>query len=124
MSCTRCKVPIVPLHITLNLLDTAQFNLGYRLSWQGMKHMCATLLTTVLFHRTGLPIDTRIGGLQPVYSQHNVMVQLWQNSAINSAMQRLTVPKAYNQRYTTRQQHFHLTYISKRNLHVTPWLHP
>ena len=64
------------MHITLNLLDTAQLDLGYRFSWQGMKHMCATMLTTAHFHRTGLPIDTGIGGLQPVYTQHYIMGQL------------------------------------------------
>ena len=116
-----CLTPLA--HITLDLLDATQFNPSYWFRGQGMKHVCATMLTTVHLHRTGLPIDTRIGGLQPVYSQHNVMVQLRQNSAIDSAVQRLTVPRAYNQRYTTRQRHFHLTSISKRNLHVTPWLH-
>ena len=118
------KPRLTPLaHITLNLLNATQFNPGYRFRGQGMKHMCATMLTTVHLHCTGLPIDTRIGGLQPVYSQHNVMVQLRQNSAIDSAVQQLTVPRAYDQRYTTRQRHFHLTSISKCNLHVTPWLH-
>ena len=118
------KPSLTPLaHIMLNLLDTTQFDPSYWFRGQGMQHVCATMLTTVHLYRTGLPIDTRIGGLQPVYSQHNVMVQLRQNSAIDSAVQRLTVPRAYNQRYTTRQQHFHLTSISKRNLHVTPWLH-
>ena len=98
------KPSLTPLaHITLNLLDTTQFNPSYRFRGQGMKHVCATMLTTVHLHRTGLPIYARIGGLQPVYSQHNVMVQLRQNLAIDSAMQRLTVPRAYNQRYTTRQ---------------------
>ena len=118
------KSSLTPLaHITLKLLNTAQFNPGYRFRGQGMKHVCATMLTTVHLHRTGLPIDTGIGGLQPVYSQHNIMVQLRQNSAIDSAMQCLAVPRAYNQRYTTHQRHFHLTSISKCNLHITPWLH-
>ena len=118
------KPRLAPLaHITLNLLNTTQFHPGYRFHGQTMKHACATMLTTVHLHHTGRPIDTRIGSLQPVYSQHNIMVQLQQNSAIDSAVQRLTVPRAYNQRYTTRQQQFHLTSISKHNLHVTPWLH-
>ena len=90
---------LTPLaHITLNLLNTTQLHPGYRFREQGMKHVCATMLTTVYLHHTGLPIDTRIGGLQPVYSQHNVMVQLRQNLAIYSAVQCLTVPRAYNQR--------------------------
>ena len=91
------KPSLTPLaHITLNLLNATQFRPGYRFRGQGMKHVCATMLTTVHLHHTGLPIDTGIGGLQPVYSQHNVMVQLRQNLAIDSAMQRLTVPRAYN----------------------------
>ena len=66
------KPRLTPLaHITLNLLDTTQFNAGYWLGGQGMKHVCATMLTTVHLHCTGLPIDAGIGGLQPVYSQHN-----------------------------------------------------
>ena len=89
-------------HIMLNLLDTAQLNLDQRLSWQGLKHMCATMLTTVHFHCTGLPIDTGIGGLQPIYTQHYIMIQLRQNSAVNSTMQSLAIPRAYNQGYTTR----------------------
>ena len=87
--------------IMLNLLNATQFNPGYRFCGQGMKHLCATMLTTVYLHHTGLPIDSRIGGLQPVYSQHNIMVQWWQNSAINSAMQCIAVLRLYNQRYTT-----------------------
>ena len=89
-------------HIPLNLLDTAQLNLSYRLSWQGMKHMCATTLATVHLHHTGLPIDTGIGGLQPIYTQHYIMIQLRQNSAVNSTMQSLAIPRAHNQGYTTR----------------------
>ena len=88
-------------YIMFNLLDTAQLNLGYSFSWQGMKHVCATMLTTINFHRTGLPIDTGIGGLQPIYTQHYIVVQLRKNSTVNSTMQGLAIPRAYNQGYTT-----------------------
>ena len=81
------------LHIPLDLLDTAQLDLSYRLSWQGMKHMRATMLTTVHFYHTGLPINTKVGGLQPIYTQHYIMIQLRQNSAADSTMQSLGSPE-------------------------------
>ena len=84
---------LTPLvHITLNLLNATQFNPGNKFHWQSMEHVCATMLNAVHLHCIGLPIDTKIGGLQPVHAQHNVMVQLRQNLAVNGAMQCLAIP--------------------------------
>ena len=61
-------------HVPFNLLNTAQLNTCDSLGGQCMEHMSARIPIASHSNCTSLPIDDWIGRLQPINTQHDIMV--------------------------------------------------
>ena len=109
--------------IPLNLRDTTQFDLGNRCSGQRLQSNVVVHAHTLHSHGTCLPIDHRVCCLQPIDTQHNVVVQFSKYTTFDQAVQSPATFSTHNQRDQARVRRRNLTSVSQRHLHTAPWLH-
>ena len=112
-----------PTQIPLKLRDTTQFNLGNRCSGQRLQSDIVVQAHTLHRHGTCLPIDHRVRCLQPIDTQHNVVVQFIKYTTLDHAVQSPATFSTHNQRDQARVRRRNLTSVSQRHLHTAPWLH-
>ena len=112
-----------PAQIPLKLHDTTQFHLGNRCSGQRLQSDVVVQAHTLHRHGTCLPIDHRVCRLQPVDTQHNVMVQFSKYTTLDHAVQSPATFSTHNQRDQARVRCRNLTSVSQYHLHTAPWLH-